>query len=85
MSSRGGNMKIHKVALLGLGAEFQNLFSNAGLKVLMLDVLGDDTQELPDTDLILENLLGDVELKRGIFSKCEEKASRKAIFATTAS
>jgi len=81
-------MEINKVVILGdeeSGAKIQDLLSEVELKGIMPDLKGDYSQELSDADMILENLPGDMELKKEILRKCSKKAPQKTIFATTAS
>lgn len=76
-------MGINKLIILGLGAEVHDLFSNAGLEVVMPDLTGDYARDLSDADMILENLPGDIALKKDAFRKCGRVAPQGTIFATT--
>jgi len=79
--------EINKVIILGGGelGKIRDLFSQAGLKVVMLDLTTDYAKELADADLVLEALPGDIESRKGALRKCDEKAPPKSILATTAS
>ena len=81
-------MEINKVVILGggeAGEKIRDLFSKAGLRVAMPDLKTDYLGELADADMVLEALPGDMESRKEILRKCDEKAPQKTIFATTAS
>ncbi|MDY7018838.1 MAG: 3-hydroxyacyl-CoA dehydrogenase family protein [Chloroflexota bacterium] len=63
----------------------QNLFSRAGLKVVLPDVKRDYTKELVDADLVLEDLSKDTKGKKKVLHECDKEAPPKTILATTAS
>jgi len=80
--------KINKVIILGSGEateKIRELFSQAGLKVVMLSPKEDYVDELADADLVLDALSQDMESRKEALHKCAEKAPAKAILATTAS
>ena len=68
----------------GVG-NIQNLFARAGLKVTTLNVEGDYTSKLAHADLVLEDIPGNVEVKKEVLRKCDEEARPTTILATTAS
>jgi hypothetical protein len=66
--------KINKVVILAGGeveARIQDLFSQAGLKVVVSDSKADYAKELADADLVLETLPGDMELKKVALRGCD--------------
>ena len=80
--------KINKVIILGsgeAGEKIRDLFSQAGLKVVMLNPKEDYIKELADADLVLDALPQDMESRKETLRKCDEKTPEKTILATTAS
>ena len=80
--------KISKIIILGKGEaeeKIRNLFSQAGLKVVMLAPKDDYVKELADADLVLDALSQDMESRKEALRKCDEKAPAKTVLATTAS
>lgn len=78
--------EINRVVILG-GEEagIRDLFSQAGLTIIMLDLTMDYAKELADADLLLEALPGDIESRKGALRELDEKAPPRIILATTAS
>jgi len=77
---------IDRLVIIGadeIGARIERLFLKAGLKVRLEKE--DCLQELADADVFLEALSGDVEPRKEVLRKCDERASPNAILATTAS
>jgi 3-hydroxybutyryl-CoA dehydrogenase len=80
--------KIKKVIILGsgeAGEKIRDLFSQAGLKVVMLSLEEDYIKGLADADLVLDALSQDMESRKEALRKCDEKAPAKTVLATTAS
>jgi 3-hydroxybutyryl-CoA dehydrogenase len=79
--------EISKVVILSSeGVEkIRDLFSRAGLEVLIIDVETDYAKKLADVDLVLEALGGDVESRKEALRECGKKAPPRTILATTAS
>lgn len=79
---------INKIVILGNGeatAKVQDLFSKAGLKVVLLGLTEDYVKELTDADLVLEAISADKESRKEVLRKCGEKSPAEAILASTAS
>ena len=79
---------ISKIVILSDKEEtgnIQNLFSRAGLKVIVLDAKGNYTKELADADLVLEDLSKDMKGKKKVLRECDKVAPPKTVLATTAS
>ena len=80
--------KINKIIILGSGGaaeKIRDLFPQAGLKVIMLSPEEDYIKELADADLVLDALSQDMESRKEVLRKCDEKAPAKTILATAAS
>jgi len=78
--------KINKVIILGsgeAGEKIQELFSQAGLKVAMLSPEEDYIKELADADLMLDALSQDIESRKEVLRKCDDKAPARTVLATT--
>lgn len=79
---------INKVVIIGTeqsGAKIRRLFSKAGLEVVTLDLKMDNADELANTDMAMEAILGEVALRKEILHRCDELIPPEAILATTAS
>ena len=80
--------KINKIIILG-GEEgegkIRDLFSRAGLKVVMLSPEENYIKEVADADLVLDALSPSMESRKEILRKCDEEAPVKAVLATAAS
>lgn len=78
---------INKLVILGSEevGNLRDLFLQAGLEVVMLDLATDYALALSDADLVLEALPGDIESRKEALRECDEKAPPKTILATTAS
>ena len=79
--------KIDKVVILGSGEaeKIRDLFSQAGLTIVLLDLKTDYALALGDADLVLEALPGDIESRKEALRELDEKAPPRTILATTAS
>lgn len=79
--------EINKVVIFGgeEAGKIRDLFSQAGLAILTLDLTTDYAKELADADLVLEALPGDIESRKGALRELDEKAPPRIILATTAS
>jgi len=77
--------EINKVVILGgeEAGKIRDLFSQAGLKAVMLDLTTD--YALGDADLVLEALAGDIESRKGALRDLDGKAPPRIILATTVS
>lgn len=80
-------MDMDNVVILGTGElaqRIRSLFIKADLKVVMPDLTGDCADKLIDADMVLEAISKDTESKKELLRKCDERAPKKTIFATTA-
>lgn len=80
--------QINKIIILGsgeIGEKIRDLFSQAGLKVVMLGLKDDYVEKLAEADLVLDALSQDMESRKKVLRKCDGKAPAKTVLATIAS
>ena len=67
------------------GEKIGQLFSKAGAHIVNLDLKMANADELANTDMAIEAISGEAELRKETLRKCDEKLPPEAILATTAS
>ncbi|MGV8056622.1 MAG: 3-hydroxyacyl-CoA dehydrogenase family protein [Smithellaceae bacterium] len=75
-------MKINNISVAGGDKKLLDFLSKGGLKVSDADK--SLSEKFVGTDLILENLSGELDVRRTFFKKCDENVPPHTIFATTA-
>ena len=79
-------MGIHTISIIGEGEfseELQELLLKANLEIITSGLNQDYAKKSSDTDLVLETVPENLDIKKDVFKRCDAKCHGKTIFATT--